>query len=104
MRIFLLVGLVCLLAACGKKQAAPESGAPTARPARSVYEQYCTRCHGVNGREGIGGAANLAESRLEVAQIRQVVANGKGAMPSFSAMLSSAEADSLAQFVKYLQH
>lgn len=104
-----------LLVACGGAPApttpAPTTPAPTT-PAptptidtASLFASKCAACHGANrqGVTGLGGV--LTPQSLEdrsVAELANIITNGKTgtAMPPFKQILSQAEIDALAQFIK----
>lgn len=58
-------------------------------------------CHGENGEGGYG--ANLILSSLTRAQIVTTVTFGRGAMEPFEDLLTPAEIDAVAGYVKRLQ-
>jgi cytochrome c551 len=61
----------------------------------------CYHCHGGDG-SGTWRGANLAKRvpTLTAAQIRDVILQGKGIMPSFETKLSSAEVDQLVSWLR----
>jgi cytochrome c553 len=67
------------------------------------YRQYCESCHGLN-RIGASGPALLPESlgRIKPDEVRKVIEQGRPAsqMAAFSAQLSAAQMDGLAQFLQ----
>ena len=73
-----------------------------ATPAQD-YRQYCESCHGLN-RIGATGPALLPESlgRIKPDEVRKVIEQGRPAsqMAAFSAQLSAAQMDGLAQFLQ----
>jgi len=54
-------------------------------PGMTIYQQYCSICHGSN-REGKGMAPALTtlSHRLNESQVRDIVQKGRGVMPPFS--------------------
>jgi mono/diheme cytochrome c family protein len=71
---------------------------------RSLYLQYCARCHGSNGKAqtALGKrleADDLTTSDASTAKIIRLVTNGKGDMPSFKKKMTSAQIASLAGYV-----
>jgi cytochrome c551 len=113
--------IVCLslllalsLSACGTSTKTPEGGTAgggtasggtaggggTATvDAAAISKQNCTSCHGVN-LEG-GGAPKLQNvgAKYSKDQIAGIIANGKGAMPSFKGRLSDADINGLADWL-----
>jgi mono/diheme cytochrome c family protein len=79
----------------------PSAAAPGATAAgKAVFEANCQGCHPAGGRtDGVG--PKLAGAGLGTATIRDVVANGRGAMPG--GMVSGADLDAVVAYVKNLQ-
>ncbi|MDH3605869.1 MAG: c-type cytochrome [Acidimicrobiia bacterium] len=71
---------------------------PPAGDAEGLFADYCSRCHGPDASGGVGPA--LKTSRLTPAEMVPVIGNGRGAMPAFSAILTSAEVDALVVFLQ----
>jgi quinoprotein glucose dehydrogenase len=79
-----------------------QTKAPSAAPLSSgeqIYNQICAACHGIN-REGdparaFPTIANIGQ-KLKKADILQLLATGRGVMPSFS-FLSEAQRETLAE-------
>lgn len=82
---------------------------------RDIYRAKCTACHGPEGR-GNGPAAaamtprptNFADASTRRATtdsaLADVIGHGRRGMPGFARMLSSAQVDSVARYVKALSH
>ena len=68
-----------------------------------LYETNCKRCHGVGGRGMVFGGPNLQKSQLDDDEIKVVIQEGKGRMPSFKKLLTEAEIKSLVEYVKKLK-
>jgi mono/diheme cytochrome c family protein len=64
-----------------------------------LFEQKCTVCHGSDGTAGIGNAANLQISKADSTLSAQVIAEGKGSMPSFKSQLSTQQIRQLVGYV-----
>lgn len=99
-------------AAVGGKAPTPAQG-PTA--GRDVFRARCAACHGAEGRgDGPAAAAlnprptNFADPSSRMAKadsaVVGVIKNGRRAMPAFARMLSPAQIDSVAAYVKTLSH
>ncbi len=88
----LLLSLAC------NRQQPPKSG-NTTLPGYSIYQKYCTVCHGTDGKYGFGGAKDLSASALDKAVVQQIVAKGKGAMTPYESVLS---ADQIAEVSDYV--
>lgn len=67
--------------------------------AHPIYIAKCATCHGGDGKLGVGGAKNLAETKLSVDEIKHQIIHGKGAMPPFGNQLSQEEIQALATYV-----
>lgn len=88
---FLSSVVCCLLFAC---QEAPQQTVdfvkqtPTEQGV-SLYTMHCAQCHGEDGQLGVSGAKDLSKSVLSDVQIKKLIKNGKGAMPSMKALLET---------------
>jgi hypothetical protein len=69
-------------------------GGEVAGLGKVLYGNYCSSCHGDNGAAGYSGAKNIALSRLDAAGIKDLIRNGKGAMPAFP-VLSETDVDAI---------
>lgn len=68
-----------------------------------MYAQLkCDFCHGVDGTLGRSGAANLQTSKIDFMLVRDIVKNGKGAMPKHTD-LGEDQLDDIAQYVVSLR-
>jgi cytochrome c6 len=56
-----------------------------------LYKQYCTVCHGPDGKLGLNGAKDLSASKLTEAERIVQVTEGKNAMTPFKQTLSPEE-------------
>ena len=66
-----------------------------------IFHGKCTRCHGADGRgKAIFNTPSMLTSKLTVAEMEQVITNGRAKMPSFKAQLSSEEVRAVAAFIK----
>lgn len=77
----------------------PKAGTP-AGPA--IFATRCASCHGPDGGGGFGPAlAGIVTSRFpDPADQAAVVANGRGAMPSFSSSLSPEQIAAVVEFTR----
>ena len=106
-RLFVLAALVVGVVGCKKSAASdPQEG-------RTLFENNCARCHGMEGKGGLpllaGGPAprNLTEHAFHAErtddQIRMTIVNGKGAgMPPFGQAFTDAQLTSLVAHVRSL--
>ena len=53
------------------------------------YEQRCDICHGADGKLGVSSASDLSASVLTTDELKEIIKNGKGAMPAFGHALKS---------------
>jgi mono/diheme cytochrome c family protein len=77
------------------------------RVVMGLYNRYCIRCHGVNGRgvEDIPGVPNFTDVRWQASrsdgQIARIILEGRGAvMPPFRGALSLEEAWAMARYLR----
>lgn len=101
---FLFVCCILGLLSCESTPAATDLKTP--KSGAEIYSVNCVVCHGDDGSEGIGGAANLQTSVYSIAEIKDVILNGndKGMMPYKGLIDEGAELDSLVQFVQNLRN
>src|SRR4051812_6509673 len=64
--------------------------------AKAIYTSQCVRCHGEDGKAGVGGAKDLSISTLSAQEKEIVIINGKGLMPPFGNLLSESEVKAVA--------
>lgn len=70
---------------------APESG-------QKLFNFYCARCHGRDGRLDINGAHDLTKTNLNAAGRTYMVTNGFGKMPAFGKELTPAEVQRVVEY------
>lgn len=98
-----------VLASAGTAGLAP----PPSTDGAALYAQNCTACHGKAGKgDGAAAAAlsprptNLADSAFQAsrtdAQLREVIASGKGTMPGFGERLGEDGIEALVAYVRSL--
>ena len=104
-----VLGAVLFLGACGQEEA-PEvpQGAGGTQDAvlvegRDLWSSQCARCHGASG--GGGSGPKLSDGRAnelypEVADMEQVIAEGRNAMPAFGGSLTPEEIDAVTRYVR----
>lgn len=81
-------------------QVKPAAGADSSMAAldgKSLYEANCALCHGNDGKLGMAGALDLSKTALDVPGIREVIVNGRGAMPP--AQVTNEQAAAIADYV-----
>ena len=70
---------------------------------RDVYVARCSTCHGSDGGGGRGPKLNdgtVVESFPDPAAQAEVIADGKGQMPSFFGQLSQSEIDAVVRYTR----
>jgi cytochrome c6 len=70
---------------------------------KKLYAKKCGICHGKEGTKGFRGAKNLQTSKMEDAEIRQIIENGKEAMPAFKSKFTPEELEEVVKYAKGLQ-
>jgi mono/diheme cytochrome c family protein len=106
-RLFLLASCVALLG-CSGEAGKDTSDATATGAGRALYERNCALCHGKDGvARGLArGAADLNDSDWQelvtVEDVMEIVAEGRGQMPSWKDRLSDQQIRSIAEHVKTL--
>lgn len=77
-------------------------GGDSAGLGKVLYGNYCSSCHGDNGAAGYSGAKNIAITRLDAGQMKDMIRNGKGAMPAFPG-LSETDVDAIVRHCQSLK-
>ncbi|MEY4486527.1 MAG: hypothetical protein RL440_1060 [Bacteroidota bacterium] len=88
---FQLFPLFLLFFSCqtGSENTKEISQQTPAEQGASLYTMHCAQCHGEDGKLGSSGAKDLSISKLSDQKIRQLITNGKGAMPPMKALLET---------------
>lgn len=68
-----------------------------------LFEQNCTKCHGIDGTKGKFGAKNLQKSVLTDDQYLGIIQKGKGIMPSWEKKLSADQITDIISYIKTLK-
>lgn len=66
-----------------------EAERSTTVPAKELYFEYCSACHGSDGKLGTAGAKDLTKSKLPAAEVESRIKNGKNGMPPMKELLGS---------------
>ncbi len=110
MRITIVIAfIVAVVFACGgksgdgTKKGSLEKGTQVDPLAagKKAYKQFCVPCHGMDGKLGINGARDFAESDLKLDERIEVITNGRGMMTSFKSVLKP---EQIKQAAKYTIH
>ncbi len=70
---------------------------------RDVYSDRCATCHGTSGQGGTGpklADGAVVDAYPVPAAQRQIIADGRNAMPSFAGRLSTAELDAVVRYTR----
>jgi len=102
--LILVFGLSLVLAACGGGGNDQESGtnggtdqAENTASAEDLIKQNCTSCHGQNLEGASGPSLQKVGSKYSKDEIKDIILNGKGAMPK--GLLNDSEADVVAEWL-----
>lgn len=96
------LGLVTLLA-CGV--IAVCSSSAVAQDAAATYKAKCAMCHGADGKGGKMGTRDFASPEVKAetdARLEELVAKGKGKMPSYAGKLKDTEIKDLVAYIHSL--
>jgi len=102
--LVLFVGLTLFVVAIVRANPVPDGAASSA-----TFRTKCAMCHGANGSGSeVGKSMNVPDLRSPVvqqlpdAELAEVIANGKGGMPSFKNSLSEDQIHSLVAHIRSL--
>jgi len=70
----------------------------TVSDGKKFYESNCVLCHGADGKLGLAGALDLTKTQLDEAGMKQVILDGRGAMPA--AQVTPEQAAAIADYVR----
>jgi mono/diheme cytochrome c family protein len=101
-----MAGAVLLLATTSVGCGPPRGSSVSATSGESLYAAYCVQCHGADAANDRGGANPQMRLRRAVAlsdkQWREIVLQGRNAMPAFAARLQPQQVDEIARYVRTL--
>jgi mono/diheme cytochrome c family protein len=66
---------------------------------KAIYNVYCTKCHGDDGKLGLMGAKDLSVSTLDHTGMKDIIANGKGAMAGFKNQLNDMQIEAVTEYL-----
>lgn len=96
--LLLITGSFGLAEVYHKRKAIPKDGVEIAsNDGKALYEANCKLCHGNDGKLGMAGAKDLTASVMDVAAIKEIILQGKGAMPAAS--VNEEQANAIAEYV-----
>lgn len=70
-----------------------------------MYKDKCAKCHGKSGEGRHFGGPSLVSDKVtavSAADLRNMIANGKGRMPKYAGKLKPEEIDTLVQEIRAL--
>jgi uncharacterized membrane protein SirB2 len=97
--LLLITGSYGIAEVYGKRKGIPK-GVPTqlaATDGKALYTTYCSLCHGEDGKLGMGGAKDITGSTVSMAELTDIILNGKGTMPPVK--VDEAQAAAIAEYV-----
>ncbi|MES1038231.1 MULTISPECIES: cytochrome c550 [Peribacillus] len=77
-----------------------ETESASASP-EDIYKQNCISCHGNAYQGGVGPALKGVGDRLSVDEVKDVITNGRGAMPS--GLVEEQNIDAMAEYIHGLK-
>lgn len=91
----------------GAKNASMENGSKKLQVdplaiGKKAFKQYCVACHGPDGRLGINGAKDFAQSDLDLEERIEVITNGRGMMTPFKGVLKPKQIKAAAEYTIHL--
>ncbi|MED5077054.1 cytochrome c [Geobacillus stearothermophilus] len=100
----MFLGVSLALAACGGggdnaggKNDGSNGGGDTAAAAEQIFKQNCASCHGQDLSGGVGPNLQKVGSKYSKDQIKDIIANGRGAMPA--GIIKGEDADKVAEWL-----
>ena len=98
-RRMVLCGATMFLAAgCANEITLPEDADVEIILGHETYEARCASCHGPDGGGGLGPSLQELETRLSDDEQRDVITNGRKAMPRFEDTLTDEEIDAIVRY------
>jgi mono/diheme cytochrome c family protein len=101
-----LPGALCYSQGAQTQTSATNKAAAMAEAGQNLFNQKCLVCHSVNeGQQTLGPSLYREMKRphsMSAAEIRIILKNGKGKMPSFANKLSKEDADNLLAYLRTL--
>ncbi|ALA70037.1 cytochrome C551 [Geobacillus stearothermophilus 10] len=100
----MFLGVSLALAACGgdgdnagEKNGGSNGGGDTAAAAEQIFKQNCASCHGQDLSGGVGPNLQKVGSKYSKDEIKNIIANGRGAMPA--GIIKGEDADKVAEWL-----
>ncbi|AMV12246.1 cytochrome C551 [Geobacillus thermoleovorans] len=100
----MFLGVSLALAACGgggdnagEKNGGSNGGGDTAAAAEQIFKQNCASCHGQDLSGGVGPNLQKVGSKYSKDEIKNIIVNGRGAMPA--GIIKGEDADKVAEWL-----
>ena len=87
---------IAMLISCGSAPKQNEQG-------KTIFEQKCALCHGVDGDKQLSGAKKLSESTANIDDIILLVTEGRNQMLPFKGRLTSEEIKAVSEYALTFQ-
>ncbi len=84
------------------KDGAEQNQVDPLKVGRKAFKQFCVACHGADGKLGINGAKDFAQSDLNLEERIEVISNGRGMMTPFKGVLSPEKIKAVAEYTIHL--
>ncbi|MFK7770732.1 MAG: cytochrome c [Saprospiraceae bacterium] len=69
---------------------------------KKAFKQFCVACHGMDGKLGVNGAKDFAQSDLNLKERIEVITNGRGMMTPFKGVLKPEQIKAAAEYTIHL--
>jgi mono/diheme cytochrome c family protein len=98
--LLMITGSFGLAESYHKKKAIPKEGVMeiASNDGESLYKANCVVCHGNDGKLGLSGAKDLSTSMITLAEVKEIILQGKGLMPP--AQVNPEQADAIAEYIQ----
>ena len=103
---FLIAGVVCLSQSSQALTGADKTS-PSVHAGHDVYVHMCFQCHSINEGEvrlgpSLYGEMKKPQPKKSATEIRAILKNGKGKMPSFQDKLAAEDVENLLAYIHTL--
>ena len=101
--LVMTAGFVLALFTNGSGSSGSAAAGSGPRTGAQIYQSSCAVCHGPDGEGGVGpelGGGAAVAAFPDVADQVAVVANGRGAMPSFNRTLTPQEIEAVVEYTR----
>ena len=99
--VFALIVAIVFACGGGKGSGKKELSGDGLVAAKKTYN-LCVACHGPDGKLGINGAKDFAQSDLGLEERIEVITNGRGMMTPFKGLLKPEEIKAVAEYTIHL--